>query len=90
MHCIGETSDMDAKRDAVGPGKTSVGSAVGGASQGAVPQGGAEANPGMMVAPGSGGASHIPREKFEKDPQGYLRVCVRRRRKPRSEVRLCC
>ena len=28
--------------------------------------------PGMMVAPGSGGASTISRDEFEKNPQAYF------------------
>ena len=26
----------------------------------------------MMVAPGSGGGSHISRDTFERNPQGYF------------------
>ncbi|KAL3751283.1 hypothetical protein ACJRO7_012150 [Eucalyptus globulus] len=48
----------------------------GGGATGVVGGGGAAKGGGgsreTMVAPGRGGSVHIPRESFERDPQGYF------------------
>lgn len=51
-----------------GGGKGGGASSKGGSSCGSGSKGGS----GMMVAPGTGGASHISRDVFESNPQGYF------------------
>ncbi|PKI69371.1 putative glycine-rich cell wall structural protein 1 [Punica granatum] len=55
-------------------GKGGGGGGGGGSSKGGGGGGGGsgKGDPGMMVAPGSGGAAHISRDAFESNPQAYI------------------
>ncbi|XP_048136712.1 probable H/ACA ribonucleoprotein complex subunit 1 [Rhodamnia argentea] len=65
-----------AKKGGGGGGEKCSGGVVGGATGagggGGAAKGGGGSSGGTMVAPGSGGAAHISRAEFEKNPQGYF------------------